>query len=311
MARIFDAHCDTVFELSEKNLELSKNELSLDIERMSQYDTYIQVFAAFIDKKNIRRSPMNECLSLIDKYHTELEKNKGKILSILTKKDLKSAAERGGVYSILSIEGGEALEGNLSALSMYHKLGVRLITLTWNYANEIADGITESRGGGLTDFGRQVVSLMEEMGIIIDVSHLSEAGFWDVAKCTCRPFIASHSCVKALCGHCRNLTDEQIAEIIKRKGVVGVNFYPEFLSDTGVCGIDAIYKHIEYILNMGGENSVGLGSDFDGVGYLPHGMRGTENIPDLVTFMEKKGVSGEIIDKVTFNNFYRVFCEIL
>lgn len=310
MARIFDAHCDTLFELREKNLGLSKNNIHLDLGRMSEFDTYIQVFAAYIDKKNIKVSPMNECLSLIDKYHTELEKNKGLIQPIETLSDLEKA-KNGGLYSILSIEGGEALEGNASALRMYYKMGVRLITLTWNYANELADGICESRGGGLTDFGRKAVSMMERMGIMIDVSHLSERGFWDVAECTTRPFVASHSCVKALCPHLRNLTDEQISVIIKRGGCIGVNFYPEFLSDTNRCTVDDICRHIEYILLLGGEDSVGLGSDFDGVSYLPDDMGGVSDIKKLIDAMRKRKFSESIIDKVTFGNFYRVFYECL
>ncbi len=310
MSRIFDAHCDTVFELREQKLELCKNTLHLDINRMSEYDTYIQVFAAFIDKKKIRRSPMNECLSLIDKYHTELDKNKDKISPILSAADLEKAAKFGGVYSILSIEGGEALEGDLSALYKYYDLGVRLITLTWNYANELADGICESRGGGLTEFGKAAVSAMEKMGIIIDVSHLSEAGFWDVFEVTTMPFVASHSCVKALCNHRRNLTDEQIRAVIKRDGCIGVNFYPEFLLE-GECKVYDIYRHIEYILSLNGENSVGLGSDFDGVAYLPNDMSGVQNMDGLIGLFKAEGLSDKVIEKITFENFYRVFHSVL
>lgn len=311
MNKIFDAHCDTIYELNNRNMSLDKNSVHLDVERMREYDTYIQVFAAFVDKEEISVSPMNHCLKLMDKYHSELEKSGGMLKAIETAADLKRAAESGGAYSILSIEGAEALEGNLSALRMYYKMGVRLITLTWNYANELADGITESRGGGLTAFGREAVSMMESMGILIDVSHLSERGFWDVAECTAYPFVASHSCAKSLCGNIRNLTDEQICAIVGRNGCIGVNFYPEFLSDSGKCDISDIVRHIKYMLELGAEDSIGLGSDFDGVECLPHGINGAENMKDIISALSDDGISQRIIDKIAFGNFYRVFYETL
>ncbi len=311
MNKIFDAHCDTIYELNNRNMSLDKNSIHLDVERMREYDTYIQVFAAFVDKEEISVSPMNHCLKLMDKYHSELEKSGGMLKAIETAADLKRVAESGGAYSILSIEGAEALEGNLSALRMYYKMGVRLITLTWNYANELADGITESRGGGLTGFGREAVSMMESMGILIDVSHLSERGFWDVAECTAYPFVASHSCAKSLCGNIRNLTDEQICAIAGRNGCIGVNFYPEFLSDSGKCDISDIVRHIKYMLELGAEDSIGLGSDFDGVECLPHGINGAENMKDIISALSDDGISQRIIDKIAFGNFYRVFYETL
>lgn len=311
MRAIFDAHCDTISEIYNKNMSLYKNAFHLDLERMEKLNTYIQIFAVFIDKKNISASPFNHCMALIRKYHSEIEKNKGRISVIETVEQLEKALKSRGLYSVLSIEGGEALEGSTDAIYMYHKLGVRLITLTWNYANEIADGITESRGGGLTDFGEKAVKIMEDLGILIDVSHISERGFWDVAENTKHPFVASHSCVKALCGHKRNLSDEQIKEIIKRRGCIGVNFYPEFLSDNKMCGIESIVEHIKYIINLGGEDSVGLGSDFDGVDSLPRGISGVQDMPALIDAMIKSGIPGEKIDKISYRNFYRVFYETL
>ncbi len=311
MYAIFDAHCDTVYELSRQKLSLSGNSLQLDIERMEQYDTYIQVFAAYIDKMNIGCSPVRHCLDLINEYKSETGKNRGRISQIKSAQDLESAARSGGVFSILAIEGGEALGGELSALKMYYDLGVRLITLTWNYANELADGITESRGGGLTEFGRQVVRAMEDMGILIDVSHISEKGFWDVAELARYPFVASHSCAKTLCSHQRNLSDEQIRAIIDINGCIGVNFYPEFLRDSKRCSAEAIVDHIEHIIGLGGENSVGLGSDFDGVAYLPDGISGVEDMHRLLTCMKSRGFSDNMIKKAAFDNFYRVFFETM
>ena len=309
--RIFDAHCDTIYELDCRGLELCKNPLQLDLERMSEYDGYIQVFAAFVDKTDIKTSPMKHVLKLIDTYKSETEKNAGKISIIETAEDLKNAHLSAGVHSILSIEGGEALEGSISALRMFHRLGVRLITLTWNHANELADGITEGRGAGLTDFGKAAVSEMERLGILIDVSHLSEAGFWDVDSCTKYPYVASHSCAKTLCSHPRNLTDDQIRAIAEKGGCIGVNFYPEFLSDNGICGMERLAEHIEYMIDVGGEDAVGLGSDFDGVDRLPEGICGVESMKHLAALLSGRGMTDRCLEKIFYGNFYRVFSEVL
>lgn len=308
--KIFDAHCDTIYELREKNMGLRKNNIRLDIERMAEVDTYIQVFAAYIDKKNIRISPMEECLSLIEKYNAEIEKNKDLISIIKSKGDLTRAKD-GGCHSILAIEGGEALEGDLSALKMYYDLGVRLITLTWNYSNELADGIYEERGGGLTEFGKKALSVMQKMGMVVDVSHLSEKGFWDVVKYAKKPFVASHSCVKSLCAHPRNLDDAQIDAIINGRGCIGINFYPLFLSDSGEASIKDVVRHIEYILNRNGENTVGLGSDFDGTDSMPRNLNDVSDMKKIVPELKALGLSEDTINKICFENFYRIFSECM
>ena len=311
MHKIFDLHCDTAFEMVQKNQCLDRNSLHLDLARMEEYDGYIQVFAAFVDQKNISVSPMNHCITLLEKLHDEIQRNRDKVMLIQNAHDLETVSKEKKIGAILSLEGGEALAGNLSALWMYHRLGVRLITLTWNWANEIADGILEPRGGGLTQFGKEAVSMMEHLGILIDVSHLSEQGFWDVAEATQKPFVASHSCVKALCSHPRNLSDAQIHCLIQRKGGIGINFYPEFLSESGRCSVEEILQHMEYILSLGGEDVLGIGSDFDGVASLPDGINGVQDIQRLILAMEEKGWDEKRREKILFSNFHRIFKETL
>lgn len=309
--QILDMHCDTAYEMAEQHQKLRKNTLQLDLDRMMEFDTYIQVFAAFVDQKSIRLSPMKHCVSLLENMRHEIKKNRDLVALIQTKQDLFNVQCNGKVGAILSIEGGEALEGNLDALSMYYQLGVRLITLTWNWSNEIADGIMEPRGGGLTDFGKQTVSAMEKMGILIDVSHLSERGFWDVESCTQKPFVASHSCVKKLCSHPRNLSDEQIECLIQRRGGMGINFYPDFLSMNGYCDAEMIVQHMEYVLRLGGDDILGLGSDFDGVSALPEDIHGVEDLSCLIYKMKEHGFLPNMIDKILFHNFYRIWNETL
>ena len=308
---IFDAHCDTVYELAEQDKKLACSDLHLDLSRMEEYDGYIQVFAAFVDRTDIRCSPMNHCIALLERMHREIAASGGRIALIQNVDELAAVAEHRGLGAILSLEGGEALEGNISALWMYYQLGVRLITLTWNHANELADGITESRGGGLTEFGRRAVAAMEEMGIVVDVSHLSARGFWDVAECTRYPFVASHSCVKTLCGHPRNLDDEQISLLISRRGGIGINFYPAFLTDASACTVEDVLCHMEYILGMGGEECVGLGSDFDGIDALPAGLAGVQDTARLPEAMKARGFTEKQVTNICFDNFRRIFHETM
>ena len=309
MARIFDGHCDTGALLCEGN-DLYKNDLHLDIERMKTYEKYIQVFAAFTDVTQISTTPMKHCMNILNKLRSEIEKNSEDISLIDSAESLEDVLNSEKCGGILAIEGGEALMGELSALKMYYDMGVRLITLTWNHANEIADGIEVSRGGGLTRFGRQLVSALEDMGIVIDVSHLSVKGFWDVVECTKYPFCASHSCVKELCGHPRNLDDDQIRAMIERDCVIGINFYPLFLNE-GKASIDDVIRHVEYIVNMGGENCVALGSDFDGVGFLPNKITGAESMNGIEEALINHGFSAKQTNKILFENFYRLFYKTI
>lgn len=322
MTRICDAHCDTISRIYEKNQFLRSNDGMLDLERMPQG---IQVFAAFIDKKNIKCTPMNYCIGLIEKYHDEIEKNSERISECLSYTDAERVIRDGGRGSILSIEGGEALEGNIAALDMYYRLGVRLITLTWNYANELADGITEERGGGLTAFGREAVARMNELGIIADVSHLSERGFWDVMEVTSKPVAASHSNAKALCPHHRNLTDEQIAALIKNRGFIGINFCPAFLDknladldmrgedyaahiSADMSGAEFVISHIEYMFSLGAEENVGLGSDFDGIAGAFSDLGGVEKMNGLIEKI-RTHISPDAAERVSHGNFMRFLSE--
>lgn len=310
MIKIFDAHCDTGSFLDNER-GLYENDLHLDISRMMKFEKYIQVFASFADEKRLKCKPMQWCINILNELRAEIQKNSQYITlidSVDTLKEVNNGQKAGG---ILSIEGGGSLEGEISALKMFYDMGVRLITLTWNNANEIADGILESRGGGLTDFGKEAVKAMEDMGIVIDVSHLSEQGFWDVAACTAYPFTASHSCVKNLCGHVRNLSDEQISLMIDRRCVIGINFYPKFLTDNKICTVKNIIDHMEYILSIGGEDCLGLGSDFDGVDVLPENINGVQDVMIIAETLVSNGFSAKQTNKILFENFYRLFYETL
>jgi len=214
---------------------------------------------------------------------------------------------------ILSIEGGEALEGDLGVLRVLHRLGVRLLTLTWNQRNQIADGVGESRtGSGLTEFGLKVIDEMNDLRMLIDVSHLSETGFWDVIKRSKAPIVASHSNCYALCPHLRNLKDEQIKALADKGGVIGITFVPNFLTqEKRKTTVKDVVKHIDYLVEKVGVDCVGLGSDFDGTGALPLGLEGVDKIPNITEELLNRGHKEKDIKKILGENFLRVFKDVI
>ncbi|MBO5136535.1 MAG: dipeptidase [Clostridia bacterium] len=298
---IFDAHSDTMYEIMKQGYSFRKNNLHIDMERLEKYGEYIQVFAAFVDTDEIDCTPKEQVDKIISVYMEETEKNG------INRCKNANEIQRGEINSILSIEGGEALMGSLENLENYAEQGVKIITLTWNHNNEISHSITSDEGLGLTAFGKKLVREMNKKGIIIDLSHISVQGFWDTLAITEKPVIASHSCVKSLCNHSRNLSDEQIKAIIKNRGVIGVNFYADFLSEEN-CTTDKILEHVDYIIASGGVENVGLGSDFDGMERLPEGMTGIESMKNLTEAIYKK-YGKEAGEKIVFGNFLRVLKE--
>ncbi len=308
MYTFFDAHCDTIQKLCDTKQNLFENNCHISLKDMIK-NRHIQVFATFIDKKNDILLPFDRANQLIDYYYSQLEKYSKYIFHCNTTKDAKSAVNCGKTASFLSIEGGEALKGRIENLYYFYKRGVRLITLTWNYENELCDGIGVEEGNGLTDFGKDVVKEMNRLGIVIDVSHISVKGFWDVLETTKKPIVASHSNIFGIKSHKRNLNCEQIEAIIKNNGCIGINFYSEFLSD-GICKISDIIRHIEYILSLGGENNIGFGSDFDGMDLLPEEIRGIADIEKLPEELLKIGYSEKLVKKITHENFLRVLNDV-
>lgn len=306
---LFDAHCDTVQKMCDTRQGLFKNNCHIDLKRMRK-NNHIQFFAAFVDKKSDKLPPFERCNQLIDCYHNEIKKNANYISHCISYEDIDCALKEHKVAALLSIEGGEALLGNIDNLKYFYDRGVRLITLCWNYENEICDGIGEKRGRGLTEFGRVLVNEMTELGMIIDVSHISEKGFWDVIEQVQMPISATHSNVFKLKDHKRNLNDDQIKAIIKNDGCIGINLYTEFLSSK-ICKISDVIRHIEYILALGGENNIGIGCDFDGMNSLPEGVRGIEDLEKIPEALLKLGYSGELVEKITHKNFLRLVNEVL
>lgn len=278
--RYFDLHCDTIYECVKQNLSLQKNELAIDLNRGKAFSTWVQTFGfwipdcfrgeeaydCFLKQYNYFQSACSE-LEDLQPYHTGMEKPHC-------------------CNGLLAVEGGAALKGDLDVIWDFKRKGIRMLTLTWNGKNEIAAGAAED--GGLTSFGERAVTELEQAGIIIDLSHLNETSFWDVLKRTTRPMVATHSNADAICHHQRNLKDAQIKAIIERGGLIGINFFVDFLSNAEITDtFETLGKHIDHFLSLGCEKHLAIGSDFDGA-KMPNSLEGIECIPNLYKFVQKR-----------------------
>jgi len=196
--------------------------------------------------------------------------------------EIEPALESGRIGAIFSLEGADALRGEIWALQLLHRLGLRLLGPTWNNANWACDGALEPRGGGLTKAGKQLVKTCAALGILIDVSHLSERGFWDVADMAAGPYFASHSNSRVLRDHPRNLTDDQIKTLIAASGLVGLTFVPWFLTASEPASLSDVLRHVEHVCQLGGAASLAFGSDFDGISRYVSGLEHPGRYPELV-----------------------------
>ena len=312
--RIVDAHCDTLWAAPrEKRALHERSERGhLDLPRLQEAGVYIQFFAVFSDPSHAAAGFTADALGMIETFYESAEASRGSLRPLLWRDDLDGAPQAGQVFGLLSLEGGEPLHGRVDVLRSFFRLGIRAMGLTWNHRNELADGQLESEsGGGLTRRGRAVVREMERLGMVIDCSHLSDAGFWDLMSQTTGPVIASHSNARALCPHPRNLTDEQIAAIGERGGVIGINFFPPFLRRDEDASIADVIRHVEYIAGRVGVQAVCLGSDYDGISRTPVGLEDCTKLPALAEELLRLGYSEDDVRAIMGGNMVRLLKHVL
>ncbi len=309
MYPVFDLHCDTILECAKRGMPLLENTLHVDIQKLHAADSYAQCFAIFVDKQEC----LKEGIGAYEKYkrvlqcfRQEMERNATQIAQALCVQDIAQNRTQGKLSAILTVEGGEVLEGREERLDELYRDGVRLMTLTWNYENELADA--NGRDGGLKPFGYTVLERMNELGMIADVSHISDRGFYDVIGHSKRPIVASHSCARALCPHSRNLTDEMLRELGSRGGVVGLNFYSRFLkTDSTYATMEQVLKHAVHIVNKAGIEALALGSDFDGIDCELE-WQDCSGMQRLLAYMEQYFTAKDM-EKICFRNAERIFAE--
>ena len=277
--KVIDMHCDTMKAILDNRDEnryvnLKKNGFSVDIEKMKQGDYMLQVFAAFTNMAE--GDTLVNCLRTIDLFHDEIKGN-------------------------------------------FYRLGVRMMTLTWNYENELGfpNEIINNKlvcDRGLKDRGFEFIEEMENLGIIIDVSHLSDAGFYDILNNTKKPFVASHSNARSICNHRRNMTDDMIKKLADRGGVMGLNFYSNFLNEntkfSDLSKLDDMIKHLKHIKNIGGIEVIGLGSDFDGIDCKVE-IENASKMQILAEKIKKEGFTEDEVEHIFYKNVLNLFKEIL
>ena len=291
---VFDLHCDTLFKANEKSGSIIDNDYEFSFKKASKYNKYTQVMAVWIPDEYRLEKAENLFMQCYNLLKQQLSENK----EFQQNLELSSLSD----YNvILAIEGGSALASKLENIKKYREMGVRFLTLTWNGSNEIGDGIKCENPKGLTDFGKKAIPLLEENGIIIDVSHASEPLFWNVAELAQKPFVATHSNSRTICSNMRNLTDEQFKYICKIGGLVGLNFHRFFITDNGEADFSYIQKHLEHFLSLGGENVVALGSDFDGA-EMPECIKGAESMADLYEYLLSKNYNESLLEKLFYSN---------
>lgn len=263
--RVADFHCDVLSKMQAFPDIHFENDHRLDVtaERLLAGGVGMQCFAIYLSATRGRPS-FESVLGQIGLFRKKIT-GSGGLQWLRWREELKNRMNMPPSWGMLSLEGVDGLEGNLFYAELCFELGVRFFGVTWNNANWAADGVLEKRNGGFTEKGRELVEWCNRSGMLLDVSHLSPAGFWELKELSTRPFIASHSNAAAICKHPRNLNDEQIKALIAMDGRMGLTFFPSFVRDEGTAKAEDLLKHIEHVCSLGGDKQLMFGSDFDGI----------------------------------------------
>lgn len=296
----FDLHCDTITVLNRERAHLVSNERMVSLEKGRALKNWAQTYAIFMPD-HLRGSSAAEFYEdNLAFFRREMAGNAGKVSCTVRYGDIARAWRRGEAAAVLAVEGGSALAGDTARVKKLADDGVKFLTLTWNGRNELGSGNDTQEG--LSDFGREAVGELERRGIAVDVSHLNDNGFDGLVHTAKRPFIATHSNLRAVCGHKRNLTDDQFREIVRRGGIVGLNFCRAFLNDDEEkAGFPDLVRHIERMLMLGGENVIAMGSDFDGT-TVPEGMGSVEKLMDVERYLLEAGLGEKQTKKIMGGN---------
>lgn len=306
---IFDGHCDTLSKINRPG-ELIRNGFHWDLERAGRYGSFVQVLSSFADHGQ-RKDPAAVMARQLEMAIAFEGEHPDRLKLIRSASDLKTV-QNGGVFGILGAEGAELFKGSIGELERWFNKSLKVVTLCWNYDNEVCDSVAGRRTHhGLSPFGRRVVARMQELGMVIDLSHASDETFEDVMACVDSPVAATHSNCRALCSHPRNLTDEQIRQIAGKGGVIGINLYGYFLVDSGKAEIADIIHHIEHIASLVGTRHIGLGCDFDGAHPMPAGIKGAESLHLVLEALARANYTDQDIRMIAGGNFMRLFTQVL
>lgn len=302
--RLFDGHCDTAFELYRRQEKLSDNSCHISLKRAGEYSAYAQVFAFCSLAGLISRygSPEELLTRPLMYLKREIAENSDRIAFAASSAEVRELHAAGKIAALLSVEGAEVIFCDLGRLEYLWETGFVMTTLTWNADNTLAGCHTSDLG--LTSAGRDFVWEAQKLGLRIDVSHLSEAAFWDLIAVTKAPILASHSNCRALCDHSRNLTDDQLRAIAETGGTVGLNLYPPFLGQNA--DFSLLRSHLEHMLRLCGEKHVALGGDLDGCEVLVDGFSHVGDYRSFYSYLQEEGYSTPLLDDIFYHNLLRI-----
>ena len=304
---VLDLHCDTALALLGRDLKpknaLRRNPGHIDLERGGRLGGYAQCFAMFTFPgfEEEFGCPVPRVFdAMVENLQRELKENDDLIRQARSADEIRANQAAGKMSAILTVEGPAGLDFDPGRLEQLYETGFRISTLGWNEKNVLSG--SNQTGGGLTERGRAYVRECQRLGILVDVSHLSDEGFWDIMDITQAPVIASHSSSRAVCGHPRNLTDEMFTAICRTGGTAGINLYTDFLGEKKVT-LDTVCDHIFHFLELDPEGThISLGGDLDGCSALPEGFTGVDSYSLLAEQLMKRGLSEEAVRRIFWNN---------
>lgn len=305
---VADAHCDFLFGMYEWGYDIDtlKRNQSIHLPYLQEGNVKLQFFAAWIDH-TLKAPYLQQCISMIDCYWRMLDAHKDTLVPLT--KDF--SPDSGKIATVLTVEGGEAIEGSLSVLRVLKRLGVVAMTPTWNSNNELAGAAMKRGAKGLTVLGKEVLREMERIGVAFDVSHLSDAGIDDALSIATRPIFASHSNARAVFSSPRCLCDAHIRAISGMGGVIGVNFFHKQLTANSVATIDDIAKHILHVIKIGGIGCCAIGSDFDGMTQYPRDLKDSSHMQSLFVRLKGEGLSDEDIYRIAYGNLFSYIVQFI
>jgi membrane dipeptidase len=283
----------------------------VDFPRLKEGGVDCQVFAISSERSRTPAYPLRTALEMVARFNKECRQNSDLVIQVKNYQEIQEANEQGKIAAMLSIEGADVIEGKVELLEIFYDLGVRIVGLVHSLRNQLADGVTDRRtGGGLSQLGIQALEELEKLGMIVDVSHINDEGFWDVIEQVNKPIMASHSNARNVCDHPRNMTDEMIEALAETGGVMGMNFAPSFIHPD-IATLGGLVDHIDYIVDLVGPDHIGLGSDFDGIPYTPIGLEDVTRMPSITEELVKREYSVEDIKKILGENHLRVFEQVI
>ncbi len=294
----FDAHCDTALPMYELGKSLNKNGFHIDLERLGAYAPAVQVFAICAPHRD---GMVEKTEWVLEELLRQLSLHSDKAVLCLSAADIDKAEAEGKIGAMISVEGAEKLGCSIEKLKAAYEKGLRIVHLTWNHPNILSGTCVD--GGGLTEKGAEFVKAAQAMGVVLDMSHISEKAFWDIQEIAAKPVLAGHSNSRGVCDHIRNLSDEQFTALVKTGGVAGLNMYTDILGHGR--DIDAVLRHAEHFLSLGGEKAICLGGDLDGIPEMPHGMSGVQDMAKLYEAMLKQGWSEDLVRDIFYGNLRR------